>query len=672
MNVESMRNAILNKDETNGYIERERAIDEFLRAHESFPNQAEKYVTALEAVLSSLTAPVDPEDVLVGRMVEGPLPYEMEPVPASGKTHVHTPFRVTGRNAGHMSLDYRPLLQKGLSGILADFRVNAKSPAQLRYADLMERAVKAIAAFAARYADAAEIAGNARAAKALRTVPLHAPYDFFSAVQSVWFMEFLLSCVVGARDFGYSRLDLALLPYFDEAQSDDALEILTSFVLLNNNIGGMGSELHVHMPVPCAATNIYLMLGGRGADEALALDLIFLKAAEAVKLPQPVLALRQCKENAPAWKNACAHAAQVLNGQVSLYNDDALIPNLRKLGFSEDAALHYTMSGCNRAETCGHQSSDAFDHCVEWFLEAFYDENVATLDEMLDAMGKIAAARLEPAVGNPRFDPNTDLHFNLESMLLTGCAAKCCDMENGGLAMETYVHNLCGIATIADSLAAIEMLVFDEKRLTLPMLRKVVRENFANDPALLLRIKNKAPKYGNDDPRADKWARAAGEVLANAVIARTDDRIHIPSFYSLYFHHNQGKAIGATPDGRLAGTPISENQSPTYGCDVNGPTAVLHSAASLPQHLCGAGGLNLRLSRALPAEQLAGLVSAYFDMGGVNLAPNVLNKETLLAAREHPDQYRNLAVRIVGYSEIYLRLPEHMQLEILERTELSL
>ena len=672
MNIEQMRNAILNKDETNGYIERERAIDDFLRAHDAFPDQAEKYVTALEEVLAALSASIDPQDVLVGRMVEGPIPYEMEPVPASGKTHVGTPFRVTGRNAGHMSLDYRPLLQKGLNGICEDFAAKAVTPSQIRYVALMRRAVAAVGAFAARYADAAEAAGNVRAAKALRTVPLAPAYDFFSAVQSVWFMEMVLSCVVGARDFGYSRLDLALLPYFDESKSDDALDILTSFVLLNNNIGGMGSELHVHMPVPCAATNIYLMLGGKGAEDALALDLLFLKAAEAVKLPQPVLALRQSADNAQEWKNACAHAAQVLNGQVSLYNDDALIPNLEKLGFSKAAAHDYTMSGCNRAETCGHQSSDAFDHCVSWFLEAFYDENVHTLDEMLTAMGKIAARELESAVGNPRFAQDTDLHFNLESMLLTGCADKCCDIENGGLAMETYVHNLCGIATIADSLAAIEQLVFEEQRMTLSELRDIVRNNFEGNAALLLRLKNKCPKYGNDNERADKWARRAGEVLANAAIARTGERIHIPSFYSLYFHHNFGKRIGATPDGRLAGTPISENQSPTYGCDVNGPTAVLHSAASLPQYLCGAGGLNLRLSRALPAEQLAGLVSAYFAMGGVNIAPNVLNKETLLAAREHPDQYRNLAVRIVGYSEIYLRLPEHMQLEILERTELSL
>ena len=150
------------------------------------------------------------------------------------------------------------------------------------------------------------------------------------------------------------------------------------------------------------------------------------------------------------------------------------------------------------------------------------------------------------------------------------------------------------------------------------------------------------------------------------------ERIHIPSFYSLYFHQMQGSRLGATPDGRLAGQDVSENQSPVYGCDTTGATALLRSVASLPQSLCGAGGLNLRLARPLADDQLAALVSAFFSMGGVNVAPNVLSCETLLAAREHPEQYQSLAVRIVGYSELYLRLPEHMQQEILNRTEQSL
>ena len=407
-------------------------------------------------------------------------------------------------------------------------------------------------------------------------------------------------------------------------------------------------------------------------EEALALDLCFLRAALEVRLPQPVLALRQCKGSDSRWKIACAHAAQELNGQVSLYNDDALIPNLIALGMPEEKALHYTMSGCNRAETMGHQSSDAFDDCVRWFLNAFYDEKCHTPEDMVQALGREAERALATAVGNPRVPQEKELRFNLESLLLNDCAEKCCDIENGGLAMETYVHNLCGIATIADSLAAVEQLVMEEKRLSLEELREIVRRNYRDQELLRLRIKKRAPKYGNDDDRADVWARRAGEVLAEAVCHQTGELIHIPSFYSLYFHQFQGAKLGATPDGRLAGEDVSENQSPVYGCDVKGATALLCSAAKLPQNRCGAGGLNLRLARKLADEQLAAQVSAYFAMGGVNLAPSVLTKETLLAAREHPEQYQNLAVRIVGYSELYLRLPERMQIEILNRTEYAL
>ena len=672
MNIEAFRNRILSKDESNGYIERERAIEEFLAGGGGSLPQAQKYICALETVLGILSTPVEEGDWIVGRMAEGPIPYEMEPVPAGGKSHAGNPFKPTGRSAGHMSLDYRPLLQKGLKGIAEDFCSHAHTKEQKEYAALVERAAAAIGQYAERYALAAEAHGARRAAEALRIVPMNPAQDFFSAVQSVWLMEMILSCVTGGRDFAFSRLDLALLPFFDAAESEDAQEILTAFLLHCNNIGGMGSELHVHMPVPCAATNIYLMLGGRGAEEALALDLCFLRAALKVRLPQPVLALRQCKDSDSRWKIACAHAAQELNGQVSLYNDDALIPNLIALGMPEGKALHYTMSGCNRAETMGHQSSDAFDDCVRWFLNAFYDEKCLTPEDMVQALGREAERALATAVGNPRVPQEKELRFNLESLLLNDCAEKCCDIENGGLAMETYVHNLCGIATIADSLAAVEQLVMEEKRLSLEEFREIVRRNYRDQELLRLRIKKRAPKYGNDDDRADVWARRAGEVLAEAVGHQTGELIHIPSFYSLYFHQFQGAKLGATPDGRLAGEDVSENQSPVYGCDVKGATALLCSAAKLPQNRCGAGGLNLRLARKLADEQLAALVSAYFAMGGVNLAPSVLTKETLLAAREHPEQYQNLAVRIVGYSELYLRLPERMQIEILNRTEYAL
>ena len=120
--------------------------------------QAERYVSALEAVLDALSTPIEPGEQILGRMVEGPLPFELEPVPAGGKSHAHNPFRVTGRSTGHMSLDYAPLLQKGLRGLLRELQQNAVSPAQQRYAQLMGRAVEAIGRYCRRYAKAAEAA----------------------------------------------------------------------------------------------------------------------------------------------------------------------------------------------------------------------------------------------------------------------------------------------------------------------------------------------------------------------------------------------------------------------------------------------------------------------------------------------------------------------------------
>lgn len=671
MDIQRAKQLLWDKDETQGYVEREAAIDAFLAGGGGSLPQAERYVSALEAVLDALSTPIEPGELVLGRMVEGPLPYELEPVPAGGKSHIHNPFQVNGRNTGHMSLDYAPLLQKGLRGLAEELARNAGTPAQRQYARLMAQAVEAIGRYSQRYARAAEEAGLPRAAAALRRVPLEPAYDLFSALQSVWLVEMILSCVIGGRDFAYSRLDLALLPFFCGTDPAYAQELLVSFLLKNNEIGGMGSELHEHMPVPCAATNIYLMLGGRGAQEALELDLCFLRAAEAVKLPQPVLALRMCKDDDPRWPLACAHAAQALNGQAALYNDEALLPALRSLGLTQEQALHYTMSGCNRAEYAGHQSSDAFHNCPAWLLEAFYDPRVQDMDGLLAAFDSVARRELARHAGNPRVPQAQELRVNLESLLLTGCVEKATDIENGGLAVETFVHNLCGIATVADSLSAIQTLVFEEKRLDLPAFRQAVRENFQGRQALLAYLKNRCPKFGNDDDRADRWARAAGEILARAVRDQGDGRIHIPSFYSLYFHQQQGHALGATPDGRLAGEAISENQSPVYGCDREGPTALLLSVSKLPLCLCGAGGLNLRLAKAVDDALLAALVQTFFELGGINLAPSVLSRQTLLEARAHPEQYRNLCVRIVGYSEVYLRLPEELQLELLQRTELA-
>ncbi len=674
MNIERMRDALFSQDETCGFIERETAIHEFLLGNVP-ETQPKKYVSALEYVLSRLSCPVDPDDLIVGRMVLGEIPYEMEPVPGNGFSHVGNPFIPFDRCAGHMSLDFSELVKIGLSGIVRRIRENADTPEKEAFYECAVRSAEAVRAFSCRYAKAAEEAGKDRAAKALRRVPYEGAVDFFSALQSVWMMEMILSCVTGGRDFAYSRLDLALFPFYDPApeKQADQLELLESFLLLTNTLGGLNSDLKNQMPVPCSAGNIYLMLGGTGAEKALKLSLLFLDAAEAVKLPQPVLAVRLSKTSDPVWRLRTAELTEELSGQMSFYNDDALIPNLRRLGFSEEHAVNYTMSGCNRAEFMGHRSSDHFHNCAKRFLNAFYDPEVTDFEGLLSAFKREMEAEAEEAPGSRLFDPAVNPRFFLESLLLRGCVESACDLENGGQFDESVDHHLMGLATAANSLAAVKKAVFTDHTLTLDEFRALTRSNFEADPGLGSLIRNRFPKFGNDDPEADECAADICGIIADAVsgMKKKTGRIHIPGLYSLWFHHDAGKRTGATPDGRLSGEPLSENQSPVYGTDREGITALLLSAGKLPLDKVGAAGFNVRLEKKIAPGLLDALTAAYFSMGGINLCVDVMDRATLVDAAAHPERYPTLCVRIVGYSEIFVRLPAYLQQEMIDRTEIS-
>ena len=671
MDIERARQELFSQDETTGYIEREDAIDAFLKMADIPEAQDERYVSALEFVLPRLTPVIREEDIILGRMIESPVPYEMEGIPGGGFSHAGNPFKnSTSRCAGHLSLDYESLLKKGLSGIVREMEERAVSEREKHYAALSRRAIEAIRAFQYRYAEAAEKAGKLRQAKALKKSPYEPATDFFGAVQGVWFFEMILLCVIGGRDFAYSRLDKYLMPFYKEEEKEDVLEILESFILKNNEVGGFSADVGERKPVPCASSNVYLMLGGKGAAEALPVSLLFVEAALAVHLPQPILAVRLSKDSSAEWKTVCMDATMKLSGQMSFYNDDALIPNLRGLGFTEEQAENYTMSGCNRADFPGHMSSDTYMNCPQLLLNAFNDPAVNTMDGLLERFSEEVYNDAKKVRGHIWYDPEKEPRFFLESLLLRGCPERLLDMENGGQIQPTIVHHTMGIANVGNSLAAIQQLVFDEKKLTLSEYRELVASDFEKDPEMLTYILNRVPKYGNADPFADKWTREGTARIADAIRKVNEDaeRTHIPGYYSLHFHNDYGWKTGATPDGRRAFTPLSENMSPTYGTDKKGFTCFLRSVACLPMEKAGCGGLNVRLDGKTDPKVLLTLTEAFFSMGGINLSVDAVSRETLLQAMANPDQYQTLCVRIVGFSEVFVRLPLYLQQEIVNRT----
>jgi formate C-acetyltransferase len=264
------------------------------------------------------------------------------------------------------------------------------------------------------------------------------------------------------------------------------------------------------------------------------------------------------------------------------------------------------------------------------------------------------------------------------SVITNDCILKGMDYNAGGARYNTSYIQGVGIGTVTDSLAAIKHAVFDNKLFSMEQLMEAIADNFENHSQVQNLVKNKAPKYGNDNDQADEIMRSVFCVYHKAVTGRPNTRggefrvNMLPTTCHIYF----GEVTGATPNGRVAGKPVSEGISPTQGADVNGPTAAIRSAAKMDHLRTGGTLLNQKFTANVISgenglDNMAGIVATYFDMDGHHIQFNVVDRKTLRAAQEHPDDYRDLIVRVAGYSDYFGNLSRALQDEIIERTEHS-
>ncbi|MEI6502179.1 MAG: pyruvate formate lyase family protein, partial [Armatimonadota bacterium] len=243
--------------------------------------------------------------------------------------------------------------------------------------------------------------------------------------------------------------------------------------------------------------------------------------------------------------------------------------------------------------------------------------------------------------------------------------------SRGGLKYPAQFHFLGGVATTTNSLLAIQKLVFEDARFSLPKFLALVAADFSGHEDLRQEIVSALPKYGNDQAEADALARKVCEIGLDALQAAPNPNgsLLLPALYSLYCHLGWGQQLPATPDGRLAGEPISENQSPVHGTDRAGVTALLRSVARLPLERTPTGGLNLKLAFRPEPEAALQLVESFFALGGLHLGFTFVDRATLLAAQATPAAYRSLCVRITGFSEFFAALSPEGQADVLARTE---
>ena len=670
-----------------------------------------------EEILRGMSAVIDPDDLIVGRTLDVIPDAAQEALVAE----FERPPDFFSTN-GHLTVSWPILLQKGVRGIRATAEAGlaslasdgAESERKRRFWRATIICCDAIVDLAERYAATAEAlaeeADEARAgelreiAAVLRQVPAGPARTFHEAVQSIWFLDFLLHTVCGARDYALGRLDQCLYPYYaadlaaGRLTRERALELIECLFLKTNEIIGIGDQQSRTKRELHQDSVQYLVVGGQtadGRDATNEVSFLCLEAAERLGLKQPTLTVRYHPGIDRRFWLAVVDAIRRGENGIGIYNDSITIPALIRCGVAPEDAWDIAFYGCCHPSVPGHECQlREYQHNFAKHLEYALNDGrdlltgevggartgdpatFATFDDLLAALkrqvehGVEKAARECDETWSRRIVASP---FNVESLLTEGCVERAENVSTGARYVH-YIHHGGAVATAADSLAAIRGAVYEDRLLSLAELRDVLRASFAGHELLRLRLKSRYPRFGNDDDSVDLLARQVCEWFCEAVLRHRSgpSGAFWPQFYTYHRYKRMGRETGATADGRKAREPVSENQSPVLGADRNGPTALLSSLAKLPFEHTPAGGVTLVLHPTAFAGEggqaaLSDLLETYFRQGGLHVQVTVVDRETLLAARAHPEQYRHLVVRVTGYSAYFVTLDPESQEQIIAR-----
>jgi len=534
------------------------------------------------------------------------------------------------------------------------------------------------------------------------------PSSFHEAIQSVWFLFVILHMESNASSFSPGRMDQYLYAYYEQdvrergLTEQAALELIESIWIKFNQIVYMrnahSARFFAGFPI-----GFNVAMGGQtalGEDATNTLSYLLLKAQEHVGLPQPNLSARLHENSPNEFVDACTRVIGLGSGMPQIFNDESIVPALESQGIHHQDAMNYAVVGCVELTTQGNNLgwSDAAMFNLVKALELTLNNGQCMLTgqrvglDTGDLTDYDSYAKLEQAYGRQItffMDKMIQACAWIEAMhqkhlpspflstVIDDCMARGLDVTAGGA-----FYNLSGIqaiqvANVADSLAALKQLVYEKQRLSREEILAACQNNFQGQDILQQICLHQAPKYGNDvawvDELGAQWLTFFADQLQRSSNARGGP-FHM-GLYTVSAHVPMGKNVAATPDGRLAESPLADGGvSPMYGRDYLGPTAVLRSVARAPLHRASNGTLlNMKF---LPMffetqqgqKQFSALLKAVVRLGIHHVQFNVLRREDLLDAQRTPDAYRGLTVRVAGYTAYFTELAEDLQDEIIART----
>ncbi|MDD5695884.1 MAG: glycyl radical protein [Bacteroidales bacterium] len=541
-----------------------------------------------------------------------------------------------------------------------------------------------------------------------RRVPAHAPRTFHEALQYYWFVHLGVITETNPWDsFNPGRLDQHLYPFYKREMEagtltkERATEILQSFWVKFNN--------HPAPPkvgVTALESNTYtdfalINVGGLtadGKDAVNEMSYLILDVIEEMRLLQPSSMVQISKQNPD---NLLKRAARILKtgfGQPSIFNTDSIIQELMRQGKSIEDARNGGASGCVESGAFGTEAywlTGYFNltKVLEIALNNGTDPRTGkqiglltgdvtsftSFDQIMEAFNKQLRHFIDIKIkGNNIIEKLFGDYIPVPflSLLVDDCIDNAQDYNRGGTRYNTSYIQGVGLGSITDILTSLRYNVFDTKKLTMAEMLDALRSNFEGNDELRFDLVYNTPKYGNDDDYADQHAVSVFNMFYQAVNDRPTARggkfriNMLPTTSHVYF----GSVIGATPDGRKAGLPLSEGISPFQGSDKKGPTAVLKSAARIDHLKTGGTLLNQKFTPQLfegerGIESLVQLIRSYFRMDGHHIQFNVVNADTLRDAQKYPEKYQDLIVRVAGYSDYFNDLGKDLQDEIIRRTE---
>ena len=584
----------------------------------------------------------------------------------------------------------------------------------------MDISCDAVILFAERHADLAEQLAKSeknperkaelkKIAQVCRWVPANAPRTFWEAIQMYWFVHLgTITELNGWDAMNPGHFDQHLTPFYEKEIAeasltrDEAKELICCFWIKVNNhpappkVGITARESGTYNDF----TNINIGgLKGDNSDGVSEVSYIMLEVIEELHILQPGNSVHISKKTPDKFLNAACKVIRQGHGYPSVFNADIYIMEMLRQGKTLRDAREGGCSGCIEVGAFGKEAFLLTGYLnVPKILEV-------TLNNGIDPVtGKMAGIETGDPMTFSSFEElylafHKQLNFIIDqkirvsnyidkmfakyapapflSVVIEDCIKKGRDYYDEGPRYNTNYIQCTGLGTVTDSLATLKKHVFEEKTFSMETILNAVANNFDGEEVLRQRILNHTPFFGNDDEYADSIALRVYDDLLEAIDGKpnikTGGKYHL-NMLSTTCHVYFGKVMGATPNGRLAGKSISDGTSPSHGCDTHGPTAVIKSLTKLDHVQSGGTLLNQRflpslVKRDSDIAKLANLIRTYFTLGGHHIQFNIVDTATLRAAQECPEDYKDLLVRMAGYSDYFNDMNEDLQQEVIDRTE---